>query len=87
MCGLQEIDVQNLKLNTEIRGTSQQFRRVVQWFWIVVEEMNQEELSRLLQFVTGSSQVPSGGFEELRPPFLLAPAVDHDNHLPYAHTW
>lgn len=89
MCGLQEINVQNLKLNTEIRGTSEQFKKVVNWFWIVLEDMSQEELSRLVQFVTGSSQIPSGGFEELRPPFLLVPvpAVDCTNHLPYAHTW
>ncbi|KAG8582333.1 hypothetical protein GDO81_008015 [Engystomops pustulosus] len=32
------------------------------WFWEVVQELTQEERVLLLQFVTGSSRVPHGGF-------------------------
>ena len=39
---------------------------VVTWFWEVVEEMDQEMRARLLQFVTGTSGVPSRGFAVLQ---------------------
>ena len=87
MCGIQELSFDDLKHHTEIRGYSQSFLQVVEWFWIAVQEFNQEELARLVQFVTGSSQIPPGGFAELRPPFLLASSGEDYNRLPYAHTW
>merc|ERR1711935_887761 len=40
---------------------------VVKWFWEVVEnEYDQEFKARLLQFVTGTSGVPSRGFSVLQ---------------------
>merc|ERR1712238_172222 len=40
---------------------------VCQWFWEVVEEEFDDELkARLLQFVTGTSGVPSRGFSVLQ---------------------
>ncbi|KAG8123990.1 putative HECT domain and ankyrin repeat containing E3 ubiquitin protein [Naja naja] len=35
------------------------------WFWDIVEELTQEERVLLLQFVTGSSRVPHGGFAHI----------------------
>ena len=87
MCGMQEISFTDLKRYAQVRGHNQRFLKVVEWFWAVVQEFTQEELSRLVQFVTGSSQLPPGGFKELRPPFLIAPSGDMPNRLPYAHTW
>ena len=31
---------------------------IIVWFWEVVEDYNEEQRARLLQFVTGSSRVP-----------------------------
>ena len=87
MCGMQELSVDDLRAHAQIRGSSDDFIRVIEWFWILVEEFSQEELSRLVQFVTGSSQIPTGGFGELRPPFLIASTGENGNRLPYAHTW
>ena len=87
MCGMQEISFDDLHQHAQVRGHNQRFLRVVDWFWAVVGEFSQEELARLVQFVTGSSQLPPGGFKELRPPFLIAASGDTPNRLPYAHTW
>ena len=40
----------------------------------------------MLQFVTGCSQLPPGGFKELHPPFTITHAPTH-RRLPTAHTW
>ena len=59
---------------------------MIEWFWIVIASFTQEEMSRLLQFTTGCSQLPPGGFAELRPKFQLVAAPTH-GILPTAHTW
>lgn len=43
-------------------------------------------MARLLQFVTGCSQLPAGGFAELTPRFQITAAPTFGN-LPTAHTW
>lgn len=87
MCGMQEISFADMRQHTEVRGIGPHFDTVMEWFWAVVQEFTQEELSRLMQFVTGSSQLPPGGFKELRPPFLIYACGGASNRLPYAHTW
>lgn len=87
MCGLQELSVDDLQTNIRLARHTDNFRIIVEWFWTVLREFSQEELARLVQFVTGSSQIPSGGFRELIPPFLLAPSGEVGYRLPYAHTW
>ena len=37
----------------------------IAWFWRVVRELDHEQRSRLLQFVTGTCRVPVGGFAAL----------------------
>ena len=90
MCGMQEINFDDLRQHAQVRGHNQRFLRVVDWFWAVVAEFSQEELARLVQFVTGSSQLPPGGFKELRPPFLIVPVETHPvrqfcHHKPRNH--
>jgi hypothetical protein len=51
-----------------------------------VSSFTQEELARLVQFVTGSSQLPPGGFAELSPTLQISRAPVTDA-LPIAHTW
>lgn len=52
----------------------------------MVSSLTQEELARLLQFTTGSSQLPPGGFAALCPSFQIIAAPTHST-LPTAHTW
>lgn len=69
MCGLPEIDLDDWKLHTEYSGEYEALGGdypTCRWFWEVVEEFDQEMKARLLQFVTGTSGVPSRGFGVLQ---------------------
>lgn len=69
MCGLPKIDMDDWKEHTEYMGDfsfTRSRHEVVKWFWEVVEEYDQEFKARLLQFVTGTSGVPSRGFSVLQ---------------------
>jgi len=50
--GLPDIDVGDLRANTNYSGYSPA-SPVIQWFWQVVSEMEKQDLALLLQFVTG----------------------------------
>jgi E3 ubiquitin-protein ligase NEDD4 len=70
LCGLPTIDMADWQIHTrytalfEVKGKRD---KVVEWFWEVVEdEFDQELKARLLQFVTGTSGVPSRGFSVLQ---------------------
>jgi hypothetical protein len=69
MCGLPEIDLDDWKENTEYSGEYDDIgfdHEVCKWFWEVVTDFDQEMKARLLQFVTGTSGVPSRGFGVLQ---------------------
>lgn len=69
MCGLPEIDIEDWKEHTEYSGIYEDIGsadNACGWFWEVVEEFDQEMKARLLQFVTGTSGVPSRGFGVLQ---------------------
>lgn len=42
------------------------------WFWSVVRSLTKEERSLLLQFATGRSRLPVGGFAALPLPFQVS---------------
>jgi E3 ubiquitin-protein ligase NEDD4 len=70
LCGLPEIDMNDWENNTIYSGlfeTKGKRDKVVEWFWDVVRnEFDQEMKARLLQFVTGTSGVPTRGFSVLQ---------------------
>jgi hypothetical protein len=69
MCGLPEIDMDDWKEHTEYSGDYEHNDGdcdPCHWFWEVVTEFDQEMKARLLQFVTGTSGVPSRGFAVLQ---------------------
>lgn len=41
-------------------------QQIVKWFWEVMAGFETEQLARVLQFVTGTSGVPSQGFAVLQ---------------------
>ncbi|KAK2383807.1 E3 ubiquitin-protein ligase UPL1 [Trifolium repens] len=88
--GLPEIDLDDLKANTEYTGYTVA-SNVVQWFWEVVKSFNKEDMARLLQFVTGTSKVPLEGFKALQgisgpQRFQIHKAYGAPDRLPSAHT-
>ncbi|TDH65011.1 uncharacterized protein CCR75_008794 [Bremia lactucae] len=65
LSGLPHIDLSDWRLHTDVQfceQTAQEFQ-LVEWFWEILEALSQDQLGRLLQYVTGSSCVPSEGFK------------------------
>ncbi|KAG5064002.1 hypothetical protein JHK85_005185 [Glycine max] len=88
--GLPDIDLDDLRANTEYSGYSAA-SPVIQWFWEVVQGLSKEDKARLLQFVTGTSKVPLEGFSALQgisgsQKFQIHKAYGSPDHLPSAHT-
>jgi E3 ubiquitin-protein ligase HUWE1 len=82
-----EVDVADLKANTQYTGYTATDQQVV-WFWEVVDEFDQGERNLLIKFTSGTALAPVGGFASL--PFKIARVGLHDdpanNPLPSAHT-
>ncbi|XP_023722301.1 apoptosis-resistant E3 ubiquitin protein ligase 1 isoform X3 [Cryptotermes secundus] len=85
LCGTGEYSVADFRAHHVVNGSSSEFRRILDWFWTAVANFTQEEMARLLQFTTGCSQLPPGGFAELSPRFQITAAPTFGN-LPTAHT-
>lgn len=60
--GLKRISLEEWRANTEYKGIFHQKHRVILWFWDIMNSYNQEQLSKMLQFCTGSSRIPLEGF-------------------------
>uniref|UniRef100_A0A4W3HT69 E3 ubiquitin-protein ligase HACE1 n=1 Tax=Callorhinchus milii TaxID=7868 RepID=A0A4W3HT69_CALMI len=91
LSGMPEIDVADWKRNTEYTSGYEREDPVIQWFWEIVEALTQEECVLLLQFVTGSSRVPHGGFAYLMggsglQKFTIAAVPYTSNLLPTSST-
>jgi hypothetical protein len=64
-CGVSSIDVDDWEKNTVYRSTNAQ-HQVVKWFWQCVREFNDEQRCKLLQFTTGTTNLPVEGFAGLQ---------------------
>ncbi|GAB2258516.1 hypothetical protein Droror1_Dr00014676 [Drosera rotundifolia] len=88
--GLPEIDLNDLKANTDYSGYTSA-SNIIQWFWEVVQSFSKEDMARFLQFVTGTSKVPLEGFKALQgisgpQKFQIHRAYGAPERLPSAHT-
>lgn len=84
ICGVRDYKLAELKDNHTLVGNGVS-SRTLSWFWISLEHFTQEQFAKLMQFTTGSSQLPTGGFINLRPLFQIASSGTYEN-LPTAHT-
>eukprot|EP00938_MAST-03A_sp_MAST-3A-sp1_P007158 g7158.t1 len=91
LCGMPCIDVDDWKRNTEFKDGYTARSKQVKWFWEVVRTFDEEQKARLLQFCTGTSRVPIGGFRTLQSnngkikKFCIQKVKD-TKKLPVAHT-
>merc|ERR1719397_1351096 len=68
LCGVRDYSVVELKKHHTLVGRPLgRFATVLQWFWEVLSHLGREDLSRFVQFCTGSSLLPPGGFAGLKP--------------------
>ena len=92
LCGKGFLDVDEWLVHTEYKGEYSSTHKVIRWFWATLREFSQDELSKLLVFVTGTSRVPLEGFANLKTlrgdpsPFTLQSVEYHKKVLPKAHT-
>ena len=59
------IDIEEWKIFTEYKEPYNNNHYIIKWFWEILNNLSQKELSNLLLFSTGSGRVPLGGFAEL----------------------
>mmetsp|Transcript_5444 Transcript_5444/g.4614 ORF Transcript_5444/g.4614 Transcript_5444/m.4614 type:complete len:206 (+) Transcript_5444:389-1006(+) len=66
--GIKEINIQDWKDNTFYKGKYQEDNnhQVLQWFWEILETLNNLEKRKILQFSTGSRSLPIEGFKGLK---------------------
>lgn len=87
LCGIREYSLDDLKKHHTVVGSllSRPSSKLLNWFWLILASFTREQMARLVQFTTGSSQLPQGGFAELKPNFQIMGAGER-NSLPTAHT-
>ncbi|XP_075591569.1 apoptosis-resistant E3 ubiquitin protein ligase 1 isoform X3 [Dermatophagoides farinae] len=85
VCGASTYSLSDLRLNYVVTGAIYDFQKVVDWFWRSLANFSDEEFARLLQFTTGCSILPPGGFSELNPRFQITSSLTYGT-LPTAHT-
>jgi len=90
LCGSVEVDLDDWKINTLYKSGYSSDSEIVKWLWDIVDSMKNDDRLRLLQFVTGTSSIPSRGFAHLQGSdgerrFSIMRVVD-TSRLPQAHT-
>jgi E3 ubiquitin-protein ligase HUWE1 len=88
ICGVPEIDVDDLRVNSQFIRPYSNAHPVVARLFEVLREFDEEQRAKFLMFLTGSSQVPFGGFRalvEMGKPITIAPGGE-GRRLPQAHT-
>ena len=68
LSGQQEINLKDWKANTIYKGNINEKNEVINYFWEVLSELNNEQLFLFFRFCTGSTRVPIDGFSSLPGP-------------------
>jgi hypothetical protein len=88
ICGLPKIDVEDWKRNCVCTLPYTMNHPVIEMFFEQIAKWRQEDLGKLLEFITGSSRVPTTGFSwfaDMGIPIQIAPGGE-GQRLPVAHT-
>ena len=91
--GETNIDLKDWIINTVYKGDYNHRHQVIRWFWDWMADYSQEELTKVLQFWTGTPRLPVGGFKALegnrgsKSPFTIEETTYSDSSpYPRAHT-
>lgn len=88
MCGIPEIDIDDLKENISIQYPYTKDHPVIKLFFSVISKWDNDILAKFVLFLTGSSQVPINGFSDYNDkgkPISVAPGGDKSRFC-VAHT-
>lgn len=61
----------------KVKGCSS--KSIVDWFWSLVNDLDENEKGLLLKFCTGSPRLPPGGFACLKVRFIILRLIDYFN--------
>ena len=92
IAGLDHVDVSDWKTHTTYSEGFTASHASIKHFWAYVEDLPLDRRAKLLQYVTGTSRVPAGGFARLQgrdgdaKAFELRLRAGGDSELPCAHT-
>ena len=92
IAGLDHVDVSDWKSHTTYSEGFSSTHASIKHFWAYVEDLPLDRRAKLLQYVTGTSRVPAGGFARLQgrdgdaKAFELRLRPGGDAELPCAHT-
>lgn len=88
ICGMPHIDLADMKAHTHYQMPYHETHPTIIMFFNVLEKFTQEDLAKFLVFLTGSSQVPIGGFENFEESGNPIKIIYNDSidRLPVAHT-
>lgn len=64
ICGVPKIDVEDFKANTVVQEPYTMDSPVIKFFFNVISRWENDQLIKLLSFMTGRSRVTSNGFKE-----------------------
>ncbi|KAA6402517.1 MAG: putative E3 ubiquitin-protein ligase SMURF1 [Streblomastix strix] len=65
LCGVDQIDLEDWKANTDYIGGYRSNSPQILYFWDMILDMSNEQRAQLLQFATGTTLLPPGGFMNL----------------------
>jgi hypothetical protein len=66
LSGKTEINIKDWKENTIYKGDFNEQHPTIKLFWECIENLNEVQLEKFLEFVTGSSNIPIDGFGNLK---------------------
>ena len=66
--GQRKINLKDWKINTIYKNGVNEKNETVQFFWEILEELNNEQLLLFFKFCTGSTRIPVDGFSSLPGP-------------------
>ena len=89
--GLPDVDIDDLKANTEFGTGYNPTSPQIMWFWRVLRTFDRTQRVKLVQFITGTGKIPVGGFSELvgmsgPQKFNIHKDRSGSDRLPQAHT-
>ena len=87
MCGVDTVTCDELRKHASVDNGNGKWQEVVSWLWAALQGFSTEEMARFLQFVTGCSRLPPGGFQDLSQPIRIVPQYSGSHgRLPTAAT-
>ena len=85
ICAAKDINVEDMKRHTHLSGWTPQAKEI-KWFWALVLNLKEIDRKKLLQFITGSSSLPSDGFSALKPKLTVTRSYTAKDGYPSSHT-